>query len=133
VIVTQKWTTDAEIRARNNIAKASSCKVPSSSAAPSFRHRRDNGAFHRQRSRESAPRSSTRHNGHNKHDGERKRHNSRHLNTVGIMDNILAGLDSEPLYADVHKAKVQHSTPPEVPTPSIDDVSGDNDTTETSS
>ncbi|VDO05197.1 unnamed protein product [Rodentolepis nana] len=128
----KKWSADSGRKARNNISKASSCKAYSSSAAPSSGHRRDNGAFHRQRSRESAPRSSTRNNGHDKHDGERKRHNSRHLNTVGIMDNILAGLDSEPLYADVHKTKVQLGTSPSVPLATIDDASGDNAATETS-
>ncbi|VDM35896.1 unnamed protein product [Hydatigera taeniaeformis] len=81
-----KWTSDAERRVRNP-AKASSCKTSTSV------HRRngttsDNGA-HRQRSGESASRSSR--NGHDKQSNDRKRHNSRHLNTVGIMDNILAG------------------------------------------
>ncbi|KAL5113032.1 Formin-like protein 2 [Taenia crassiceps] len=102
----KKWTSDAERRARN-LAKASSCKVATSV------HRRngatsDNGA-RRQRSGESASRPSR--NGHDKQGSDRKRHNSRHLNTVGIMDNILAGLDSEPLYADIHRvqAKGQHN------------------------
>ncbi|VDD81308.1 unnamed protein product [Mesocestoides corti] len=99
----KKWTIDAEKRTRN-YAKASSCKVPS----PSSAHRR-NGHPRHQRACESASRSSR--NGHDKHDSDRKRQNSRHLNTVGIMDNILAGLDSEPLYADIHKvlAKTQQN------------------------
>ncbi|CDS41380.1 formin [Echinococcus multilocularis] len=98
----KKWTSDAERRVRN-LAKASSCKVPTSV------HRRngaasDSGA-RRQRSGESASRSSR--NGHDEQGSDCKRHNSRHLNTVGIMDNILAGLDSEPLYADIHRVQVK--------------------------
>ncbi|KAL7053171.1 hypothetical protein AAHC03_0671 [Spirometra sp. Aus1] len=43
-------------------------------------------------------------NGQDKHDGSgHKRHGGRHLNTHGIMDNILAGIEPEPLYADIHK------------------------------
>uniref|UniRef100_A0A0X3P9F9 Formin FH3 domain-containing protein n=3 Tax=Schistocephalus solidus TaxID=70667 RepID=A0A0X3P9F9_SCHSO len=43
-------------------------------------------------------------NGQDKHESSgRKRHGTRHLDTHGIMDNILAGIEPEPLYADIHK------------------------------